>query len=191
MDEQIILLKDEFTSFTKQYEEASSIQDIPVLEKTIEAIKNSLVNLENKNNDIDKIYNDTAILLQNLYEEQLKIYEDKKAKEEAIKKAEEEKNDQDNSYEIISSETVNKPLNVTGVIKNSSMQSDDSTATTKQSILIENVSDNKENNPPKVSGIIKRSYDKDNQDKSINQNSNILIKSSGAIQKATGTITVK
>lgn len=191
MDEQIILLKDEFTSFTKQYEEASSIQDIPVLEKTIEAIKNSLVNLENKNNDIDKIYNDTAILLQNLYEEQLKIYEDKKAKEEAIKKSEEEKNDQDNSYEIISSETVNKPLNVTGVIKNSSIQSDDSTATTKQSILIENVSDNKENNTPKVSGIIKRSYDKDNQDKSINQNSNILIKSSGAIQKATGTITVK
>ena len=108
-----------------------------------------------------------------------------------FKKAEEEKNNQDNSYEIISSETVNKPLNVTGVIKNSSMQSDDSTATTKQSILIENVSDNKENNTPKVSGIIKRSYDKDNQDKNINQNSNILIKSSGAIQKATGTITVK
>lgn len=193
MDEQIMLLKEIFSSFNNQYEEASLIQDIPVLEKTIEAIKNNLKDLEKKNNDIDKLYNDTAILLQNLYDENLKIYEEKKALEEAKKKAkeEEDKNNQDNSYEVISAEKLNAPINVSGTINSISTQDNSNKETSKQSILVEKISDDEENSKPKISGTIKTSYDKEEKKEITNENSGILIKSDGAIRKATGTITVK
>ena len=193
MDEQIKLLKEEYSSFSKQYEEASNITDIPVLEKTIEAIKSNLTDLDNKNKDIDSVYNETAILLQNLYDENLKIYEDKKAKEEAAKKAkeEEEKNKQDNSYEVISTETLNSPINVSGTINSATEQSASNIDEPKQTILLKTTSDNEVNSNSKVSGTIKTSYDNEEKVEINNKNNGILIKSSGAVQKATGTITVK
>lgn len=186
-------------NFTRQTEEAESLQnDVPALETLTENLKQKQKNMADDYSNMEKIYNQTDELLQQIIREQQAIFDKLKAEKEIErqKKTAEDAKNLLNETSAESNVVVKRDGNIQPVVEVKENHIDD-----KGPEMMVDINPNAGKQPTlrKVtneivngaSGTIKKSYEEKEltAKKSVN---NVLLKEvDGAVQKPSGTIVVK
>lgn len=202
LNDKIISQQGDFSALKE--EGNSLLNDIPSLEKLTITLKEKFADMQNNMSEMEKIYDSTDSLLQQIYQTQQQLFFEREAKREAAKKAAEaeaaknllnEVSDNDNDdIQVMPTNSIKQTPPDVQVRENhiddgapqTTVEINPEKRPTLRQITDETVVSNK----TAVSGTIKKSYDEKTTTAAKKSNS-LLKEVDGAVQKPTGTIVVK
>ena len=202
LNDKIISQQGDFSALKE--EGNSLLNDIPSLEKLTITLKEKFADMQNNLSEMEKIYDSTDSLLQQIYQTQQQLFFEREAKREAAKKAAEAEAAKNLLNEVSDSDNDDIQVMPTNSIKQTPPDvqvrenhiDDGAPQTTveinpeKRPTLRQITDETVVSNKTAVSGTIKKSYDE--KTTTAAKKSNTLLKEvDGAVQKPTGTIVVK